>query len=105
MRRESVEALGGEPARAAHALEALRSVKLDDSVLRLDAVVRGDADVLSHAAKIGIATGYGQQDTRRRLWMRRGPLPAHRRADLRQQLSLPPLSAADGRRVGSQRFY
>ena len=48
VRRERVEDLGGEPAGAAHAFEALGTVKLDDPVLGFDAVVGGDGDVLSH---------------------------------------------------------
>ena len=50
MRRQRIEDLGGEAPGAAHALEALGAVQLDDAVLRFDAVVGSDGDVLSHGA-------------------------------------------------------
>jgi hypothetical protein len=50
MGHQRVEDIGREATGAAHALETLRSVELDEASARFDAVVRGDGNVLSHCA-------------------------------------------------------
>jgi len=50
VRRKRIEDLGCEPAGAAHALECLQAVQLDDAVAGFKPIVRCDGDVLSHLA-------------------------------------------------------
>jgi hypothetical protein len=50
LRYQRVENLGREPAGPAHALERRVPVQLDDAVAGFDTIVRGNCDVLSHAA-------------------------------------------------------
>jgi hypothetical protein len=53
MRHKRVEDVSGQPARAAHALEPLRSVELDDMASRFGAIFGADMDIFSHLPKIG----------------------------------------------------
>jgi len=48
VRRQRIEDLGRQPARAAHAFEPVWAMQLDNSAFRFDPVVGSNRDVLSH---------------------------------------------------------
>ena len=74
------------------------------SVVR-DFCGHGVGRVFHDSPEVIHAGRHDQQDTRRRMRLWLGALPAHGRADLRQQLPLPPVPAADRHGVGGQRFH
>ena len=66
VRHQCVEDLGGEPAGAAHALEALGAVELDDAGAGFDPVFGGDGDIFGHGPKISDQRG---RESRTGGWM------------------------------------